>query len=359
MSSSQKYEIVYSSGVNIWSRTDLSTLSLFYDVVWLPALTSLDEPELIEFSRNVGSSEEFTLSAISIIGPMPFIDEEGRTRTIPEFTSKWIEDNSLLFDAGVIKRLPPPTIDPLEEIFDAWGVSKDFQSLLSGISDVLLDIPYQLRGTARSTTVIDSVSSEEEEKELFFIWQDHAKHLLRQDLKLPSIFITHESNGREKIKSLMAQAAFQYVIPQISELHPEQILEIREKISDTREGFSMHLQKLSAAVDERLAGGEDFTDVSRFARDVVETQLIPDYVEFHRQLKTMKIGKLRSVLDALGWILEIDAAPWTPKFYGELLKAMGFTALDTVDARSKALTNQQQAFQLLHKIERKVSKFCV
>lgn len=357
MSSSQKYEIVYSSGVNIWSRTDLSTLSLFYDVVWLPELTSSDDPELIQFARNVGSSEEFRLSAIFVTGSFPFTDKEGRQRTVPEFTSKWIEDNSLLFDAGVIKRLPPPTVDPLEEIFAAWGVSKDFESLLSGISDVLLDIPYQLRAIARSTTVIDSVSSEEEEKEVLFIWRDHAKHLLRQDLKLPSVFITDESKRREKIKSLMAQAAFQYVIPQISELHPEQILEIREKIADTREGFSMHLQKLSAAVDERLAGGEDFTDVSRFAGEVVETQLIADYVEFRRQLKTMKIGKLRSVLDVVGRILEIDAAPWTPKFYGELLKAIGFTALDTVDARSKALTNQQQAFQLMHKTERKASKF--
>jgi len=62
------------------------------------------------------------------------------------------------------------------------------------------------------------------------------------------------------------------------------------------------------------------------------------------------------VLDAFGKLAEIDAAPWTPKFYGSLLKALGMTFITTASEQKDRLSNRYQAFKFMQEIE-KSSKF--
>jgi hypothetical protein len=52
-----------------------------------------------------------------------------------------------------------------------------------------------------------------------------------------------------------------------------------------------------------------------------------------------------------GKILEISAAPWTLKFYGDVLKALGVTALTYNAERKESLTNRSQAFQFMSAVE--------
>jgi hypothetical protein len=66
-----------------------------------------------------------------------------------------------------------------------------------------------------------------------------------------------------------------------------------------------------------------------------------------RQLKSKKIGFWANVLAAGAKSLEIDAAPWTPKFYGDLFERF-FGSIDEIGkAKAEAQSNASQAFQYL------------
>jgi hypothetical protein len=149
----------------------------------------------------------------------------------------------------------------------------------------------------------------------------------------------------------MAHVAFRFVLPRVGELNPEQILEVRNLVKDTREGFSMHLQSLSADVEKQVKEGVSLQEVSDAAESVVETQLIPLFVEYRRQLAAKGGGFWRKVLDPLGRLVQIDAAPWTPRFYGELLRALGVTILTGIEERQERLSNKVQAFQFMKTID--------
>src|SRR5262249_20727027 len=154
----------------------------------------------------------------------------------------------------------------------------------------------------------------------------------------------HQPASREVMKYLQATTVFSYLLPGLRGLGPDEILRIRERVKDTREGFSLHLQKLSKGVEQRLQGGEPLEEAEKFARGVVETELLPDYGEFRRQLGAERSGRWKSVLDIAGKILSIDANPVTPKFWGQVLVAAGLP-LGAAEAKKDQLSNRHQAFQ--------------
>src|SRR5262249_32177710 len=120
---------------------------------------------------------------------------------------------------------------------------------------------------------------------LLTIRPDMVRHLCRGDLDLPELHVSgRQPASREIMKFLEAKSVFSYCLPKLRKLNAEQILQVRERVKDTREGFSLHLQKLSKGVEQRLRGGESDAEIEQFAKSVVETDLIPDYGEFRRQL---------------------------------------------------------------------------
>jgi hypothetical protein len=177
-------------------------------------------------------------------------------------------------------------------------------------------------------------------------------HLLRKDVSLPRIFLVHSRpSSRNSLVALEAFHAFRYLLPKLSALHDDEILELRRKVKDTREGFAMHLQKLSKGLDGMVKAGEKFEDLSGYAQNIVETELIPDYREFRRQLEAEQAGKIKRVLDVTGKIMEIDAALWTPRFWGLLLKALGLSAIETAANEKEPHTNRYQAYELMKEVE--------
>lgn len=181
---------------------------------------------------------------------------------------------------------------------------------------------------------------------------DLARHLLRSDISIPQIFALSTGRSRRDILvALEAAATFRYLLPKISTFHPIQILELREKLKDSREGFTMHLWKLSKGLQEQAKDGTSLADISRSAEDLIKTELIPDYREFQRQLESIRSERWGKVLDAAGRVAEIDAAPWTPKFWALVLKAIGMTALTADSERKEALSNRYQAFQFMSYVE--------
>ena len=93
--------------------------------------------------------------------------------------------------------------------------------------------------------------------------------------------------------------------------------------------------------------GQNLNSIVKYANSVVETKLIPQYSEYKRQLSAKKAGFWKNVLDAGLKVAEIDAAPWTPKFYYDLIKAFSLTYLTTKSQRQELLTNKNQTFQFM------------
>jgi hypothetical protein len=105
--------------------------------------------------------------------------------------------------------------------------------------------------------------------------QDLPLHFLRPDLGPAQLFSGAEKRpSRELMVDFEAKVVFSYLLPALNELSGEQILEVRAKVQDTREGFGMHLQKLSKGVSDRLKGGESPDEIMFWASNVIETELM-------------------------------------------------------------------------------------
>lgn len=65
----------------------------------------------------------------------------------------------------------------------------------------------------------------------------------------------------------------------------------------------------------------------------------------------MKADKWEKFLDAAGKVVEIDAAPWTPKFWGLLLKAIGLSLVTAAGEQQEMLSNKYQAFKFMSEVE--------
>ncbi len=241
------YNVIYDSDLIIRDRSTLASLSIFYERVCLPWMP----PELVQtFYRLRQSCGRDGLLAVEVVGI--HAPEHG------EFQLNWDNEMRTLFQAEVLKRLPPP----IEPSFD-FKDEKELAAALEGLTPNLSVDKTALR----------------------MFYAARVVHHLRADLNAPRLFqIGGSPIDREVLKALLAQHAFSYVVPAIQSLEPDEILRVREKVRDTREGFSMHLQKLSREVEKRVSEGEQIDDIARYARSLVETEIAPDYCEFRRSL---------------------------------------------------------------------------
>ena len=118
-------------------------------------------------------------------------------------------------------------------------------------------------------------------------------------------------------------------------------MDVRRLTADNREGFMAHLQSLSGALDALLKGGAKRKELEDAAADVVQTKIVPDYVEFRRELGSARVGKAKRILDPASKLLEINSSPWAPKFWYDLVRAL----------RKEDKTNKALAFNLIRKLE--------
>ena len=186
-----------------------------------------------------------------------------------------------------------------------------------------------------------------------YVRADLIEHQLRDDIELPQIYsnLDQKRFARDIMMALEAKAVFSYLLPRIRVVDAQQILELRRKVADTREGFAMHLQKLSKGLEEHAKEGTSIEEVAKYAKSLIETELIPDYREFRRQLESIRAHNWKNFLDPVCKVAEIDAAPWTPKFWGLLMKSLGFAVLETTQEQQEKLTNKYQAFKFMSQVE--------
>ncbi len=378
----EPFRIVYNSDLIIRDRSEAASLCLFYDKVFLPFTSDETRNRL----TGTHTSSEFR----------------------PEIKT-WDVEYGTLFDEEVLERLPPA---PLQEwhSLKPVGIPDDSVEPLIGVRTLagysgapkLTRMPEwyeshpddhiiersQHRVTLFSSNrgyfecdvddvLIERYGSPNDSSQtdvLFagsissvlsmpvrtmqvggsrYISNDLARHLTRRDIDIPQVFTTVKGQpiGRDVLAALQAEATFNYLLPKIQSLYATQILELREKVAATREGFTMHLWKLSKGLEERARAAASIREIAGFAKSVVETELIPDYREFQRQLAAHKAGKWQKVLDTAGKMIEIDAAPWTPIFWGQMLKAMGLSLVTAAGEKEDSLSNKYQAFQFMSEVE--------
>jgi hypothetical protein len=354
------FRVVYNSDLVIHDPADVATLCVFYDRVYLPYTSPGSGWKLL---RNIDDwTEKRQASQNQVMG---------------NEVTDWYLQYRQLFEKGVLGRLSPPAeqlvigndaIHLEDEGLKLWYRFRDrgFSHIPYGCGESIEERRLQ-ESIERAGHVSEGRRVEWDEVHRLrpllrmlglsrkSLTEDLVKHLLRNDIDLPQIFVSVSGHPtRDLLIALEAKATFSYFLPKLQVHHPEQILELREKVADTREGFTMRLQELSEAVEERIKGGASPAEWKGYAESVVQTRLVPFYHEFKKQLALRSARKRDKVFDAIGTILEIDATIASPKFLGGVLKAFGL--IESAAEMEEKLTNKYQAFKFMGEIEASASR---
>ena len=201
MAEKRLYEIVYDSDFIIDDPSELSTLCVFYDKVYLPCRgrvksTRAKKPQ----------------------GDQPKELEEKDREGIWWREEAWESENRVLFQEGVLERLVLSPSDKIEERYGVtWLAANEFfKSNDDQIIEELSNNPVFTSGQSKKLSVDKFARA--------------MHHLYRQDIELPRLATDFPKfSKRESFKTLLANRAFCYLVPTLSKLHPETVLEIREK----------------------------------------------------------------------------------------------------------------------------------
>jgi hypothetical protein len=284
----RKLSITYSSGICIRKPEVFATLAVFYDQIWLPH---------------------------------PYGFEWGA-----------------LFIQGILQTLSPP-IPPGNLLADFKTVKADCQRALSQLYGKLdaasegLHPPYNMGVT------------KELEDVLLGLHAAYAKKLG------PELFISDPADiTTSRLAGLLVRSLFEYRLPQLPALTAEQILEVRDYIKDTREGFIDYIFELTDDVEARLRSGDKSEEEA--VCKTVERKLLSLYNEMRRQLAAKRTGFWAQLSEAGANFLTIDAVPWTPELYGDLFERLLGSQDEIAQAKAEAQANASQAFQYLARLSR-------
>ena len=326
---SSKLSITYSSGL-IPSPEHMSTLAVFYDEIWLPYPcgsimiqgSETTRTETITFPSLRKESEDIYKSKSDIFKPL--FDEknyQGLSRTKKSLSEQEYPgslDNILML--RIIK-------ESLKLSFPSQHEQVDKLSLLQ----------------AMNASVDFSRQSEYEGTEHLSL----AAHALYGTKPSPELFISNPSDtSTSRLAVSLAQSIYAYMIPQLQTLNSEQILYVRDYLKGTKEGFAYYINEMTDDVKRRIRD-DNFSDLEA-SRETFERKIQPQYEEFRRKLAAKKTGFWSKMAVAGGKFLQVDAAPWTPKFWGAVLELCGIS----LDEFSKSeqenfLSNQSQAFNYI------------
>jgi len=303
-----QHALTYSSDLIIRDHGILSSLCVFFDKIYLPHL-STEHAGIFLRVTDCDSEPD-----------VDFFDWP----SAGEYHHEWDRTHTPLFANGLLTRLPPVARNV--EIGD-----DALQTIIDQLSPNVTGFPRRLYFLTRIV------------------------HHLRPDHLAPHVIdaATNEPT-RDGYNWLMAHESFSYFIPSLADLTSDQILEVRNKVADTRKGFAMHLQQLSREVERRVSEGDPVETIQRHARNVIETDLIPDFVEFQRQLSAERAGFWGKLLDIAAKSVKLLVPATRPDFAGSGFTTLSAIMAATADERKTRNTNVAQAFQFLSKVKSEV-----
>lgn len=132
----------------------------------------------------------------------------------------------------------------------------------------------------------------------------------------------------------------------IATLGPKELLKLRKKYADEREGLMYYMDELSNSVRQHLRDGASPDEA---AIRSLESELLPKIREFKKQ-KSLTIKQ--RFLKYIKGFANIDAALWSPKFFYQFSKAALGVANDMASDKTMDATNRMQSFRLLARISK-------
>ncbi|MEH6433476.1 hypothetical protein [Massilia sp. DD77] len=312
--------IGYSSRL-IPTKDEMASLTVFYDQIWLPHPCDLSP----RGTKNLASVFRQIAGANYEIPNL----QAARDRYAAA-CGVW----QPLFDAGILKIMPPFEI--------LAGLLGDNDTIsLTDYADWHMRLPKEASRFERGVSQLESLIL--------------ALHRLDAKKTHPELFISNPNDkSTARLSGFLNQAIVAARIPMLATLDANQILDLRESVNQAKDGYRQYLYQLTDDLEQRLSSG-DKTEVEA-ARKTAERKIIPEYANYVRQLKALEIGFGARILEAGGKFLQIDAAPWTPKFWGAILECFSAAIATTAEHDKEIyLSNEKQAFHYLATIERNVA----
>lgn len=309
--------IGYSSRL-IPSRDEMASLAVFYDEIWLPHPCDLSPSG----AKNLkGLYRELC----------------GKDHEIPQLEAAQAkyesecEQWSTLFDEGILKTMPP--FERFQSILGDDN-TMSFSSYISWFER----LPKEAKPFTNGTHHLESLVL--------------AMHRLDAIKKYPELFISNvHDTSTTRLSGYLNDAIITCRIPVLTSLNSDQILEIKEKVKDSKLGYQQYLNQLADDIEQRILSGNENELVA--ARKTAERKVIPEYENYLKQITAKEFGFGTKVLSAGGKFLQVDAAPWTPKFWGAIIECFSSILGHAADRdKDSYLSNEKQAFCYLATLER-------
>lgn len=322
----------YGSRLNYDSSSEMTTICLLYDTVVLPH--RVVHGGILRVSEIDG---QYTLVRDD--------DDWDDDWSHEDYEAFYAGQTKELIEAGVVRRASPP--DNSVSIADAETLFKKMDSQL---------IELLLQNAVLSTKVLRqnplTREFEEQPNESYkSIPCDLVRNCYRKDHNTPLAFSSSHSNAAAKLH--LAASAFRLVVPGVGSLRPNELLELREKTKDNREGFSAHIQELSGDLELMIRSGATEEEIKLAAEATVRTRISPRLSEFERQLHAIKAERKSGWVQVISSFLQIDSAPWSPKFFGQILQSLGALTQESVEQIVERNSNANLSLIFLSKLRNK------
>ena len=116
---------------------------------------------------------------------------------------------------------------------------------------------------------------------------EHGIPLLNDDprLPVPALAGMDAKHNAAVLATIMAMECAQLVLPEVPELQPAQIVEVREELKAYVRPFRMSLLELAGKLNAAIEATTDYAEIKRAAEFLVATEVYPKLEEFKNELR--------------------------------------------------------------------------
>lgn len=127
--------------------------------------------------------------------------------------------------------------------------------------------------------------------------------LVSDKRNFPIPYFSNTIRNAEQLSSILAEECLTILLPEPSASSPEEILEMREKLSDQLMPFRNMMLKASRLLREQIEHNFDETLIRAEAEFFVKTSIVPAVAELERRIKLERGKVWRKMFGkAIGWI---------------------------------------------------------
>ncbi|PCJ22804.1 MAG: hypothetical protein COA96_13315 [SAR86 cluster bacterium] len=113
------------------------------------------------------------------------------------------------------------------------------------------------------------------------------------NMPVPPITGVSAKNNTSFLSAIMAMECVNLVLPEIGELQPQQIVELRNELADEFAAFRQGLLRLARDLNSTIDKTSDELEILSAAKFIVETEVHPNLLELKAALSKPQIGGLR------------------------------------------------------------------